>query len=93
MTNDPVTLIEEHLRAVETAAMSEDGRLPEPPDLSALVLDASDLERARALLAGLVSARERLTGMQVRVRGEIEGTRRPRREASRPAPRTVDTSA
>ncbi len=93
MSSDPLTLIEAHLAAIEAVTMADEDDLPEPPDLTALALDRDDLERARALLAAVDAAGDRIAGMQVRLRGEIQGLRRPRRETLRPAPRVLDTSA
>jgi hypothetical protein len=93
MSDDPLALIEAHLAVVEALTMTDEGELPAPPDLSAFVLEQGDLERARVLLAGLEAAGDRIAGMTVRIRGEIQGLRRPRRETLRPAPRVLDTSA
>ena len=93
MTRDPLSLIRRHVDALDARSLSDEGELPEPPDLSGLSLDADDLARARALLRDLAAAEARLAGMRIRVRGEIEGLRRPRRDTPAPAPRVLDTSA
>lgn len=92
MTPDPLALIRDHVDALAARALSDETELPDPPDLSGLTLDSGDLGRARALLEEIVAVEERLAGMRVRVRGEIEGLRRPRRETPAPAPRLLDTS-
>jgi hypothetical protein len=95
MTADALSLIRRHLDALATLTLSDDHEqpVPDPPELAGLSLEADDLDRARVLLRDLATAEERLAGMRVRVRGEIEGLRRPRREAPAPAPRVLDTSA
>ena len=93
MTTDPLALIEAHVAAIESLALADEGPLPAPPDLDGLTLDGTDAIRAQELLGRLDAAGARLAGMQTRVRGEIEGMRRPRGDARRPAPRTLDTSA
>lgn len=93
MSADALSLIQEHVDALSALALSDEQELPDPPDLSGLSLDARDLERARELLAELAAAEERVAGMRVRVRGEIEGMRRSRPEPPAPAPRVLDTTA
>jgi hypothetical protein len=95
MTADALSLIQEHLDVLGALTLSDEHEqeLPDPPDLSGLSLENGDLDRARSLLQDLAAAEERLAGMRVRVRGEIESLRRPRHEAPAPAPRVVDTSA
>jgi hypothetical protein len=90
---DALSLIQEHVDALAALALSDERELPDPPELSGLSIDARDLDRARALLRDLAAAEERLSGMRVRVRGEIEGLRRPRHDQPAPAPRLLDTSA
>lgn len=93
MSSDALPLIEAHVEALVELALSDEGELPDPPDLSGLEIAASDLARARELLGRLAVAEERLAGMRVRVRGEIEGMRRSRPDAPAPAPRVLDTTA
>ena len=93
MSADALSLISKHVEALAALTLSDEHELPDPPELSGLSLDAGDLERARALLRDLEAAEARLSGMRVRIRGEIEGLRRPRPETAAPAPRVLDTSA
>lgn len=92
MSRDPLELIREHVDALRARTLSDESEVPDPPDLSGLALDAGDLGRARVLLAEIAAVESRLAGMRVRVRGEIESLRRPRREPPAPAPRVVDTA-
>lgn len=92
MSTDALSLIRDHLDRVVALGLADDGDLPEPPELDALSLEPGDLDRARALLGELAAAQERLAGMRVRVRGELEGMRRLRPEPAAPAPRVVDTA-
>jgi len=92
MSADALALIQEHVDALAALSLSDEHELPDPPELSGLSIDAGDLDRARALLRDLAAAEERLSGMRVRVRGEIESLRRPRQESAPRAPRVLDTS-
>lgn len=92
MSADALTLIQEHVDALAALALSDEHELPEPPELSGLSIGSDDLERARGLLRDLAAAEERLVGMRVRLRGEIEGLRRSRPEPLTPAPRVLDTT-
>lgn len=93
MSDHALTLIQRHVDALDAMALSEDAILPEPPDLTGMSIDVDDLDRARELLRIIAAAEQRLSGMRVRLRGEIEGLRRPHRDALAPAPRVLDTSA
>ena len=92
MSTDALSLIRDYVDRVAAFGLSDDGDLPEPPELDGLSLEPGDVERARVLLGELSAAEERLAGMRVRVRGELEGMRRSRPDAAPPAPRVVDTS-
>lgn len=91
--SDPLALIEAHVAALEAAALEEGTDLPSAPELAELTLGPDQLDAARELLARLDEATARLTGLRRRVRGEIEGSRRPRVETARRAPRVVDVVA
>ena len=96
MSADTLAALEAHLVAIEGISFDSpdtDERLPSTPDLATAELSAEDLERARVLLARLKAAEVRVKGMQTRVLGELAGSRRPRYDAARRAPRVLDTSA
>lgn len=97
MSSPPHPLLDElddYRRALEAAALDGDAALPTAPTIPAdATLSPDDIATAGELLTLIQATEERLSGLKMRVAGELAGIRRPKGPTLRRTPRTVDTSA